>query len=249
MLMTDQLPSPAPFRFPSAGVHLVGEFYAGGEGMLPTAMFIHGLPGHEKNRDIAQALQSRGWHAIVWSPRGAWGSDGDYTIAGIPADLAALLAFLRAEAWPIDWAHVALVGYSLGAASAVQFAHAHPPAAAALVLLAPVVDFLEGSPPLDYAAEMAEMLSGTTAAGLQRDWMQQAWSGNPVDLISDLHTPTLVVYGDADDRISGESLQAFVDAAAHAQLVLLPGADHHFAGQRQALAQAVATWLAETLPT
>ena len=49
------------FQFTSGGVQLGGQFYRSDRpGRRPTCIFIHGIPGSEKNLDIAGALVRRG---------------------------------------------------------------------------------------------------------------------------------------------------------------------------------------------
>jgi pimeloyl-ACP methyl ester carboxylesterase len=78
----------------------------------------HGLPGNEKNLDLAQALRRRGWNAITFNYRGSWGSPGTFRFAQNPQDLHAVLAYLRdpaqAKALGIDPARLAVVGHSMG---------------------------------------------------------------------------------------------------------------------------------------
>ena len=62
----------------SAGSKLLGALYcAAGAGPHPTALVLHGIPGLEKNTDIAYALRDAGWNALVFHYRGCWGSEGD----------------------------------------------------------------------------------------------------------------------------------------------------------------------------
>jgi len=49
--------------FHSQGCMLLGGFYRGaGVGPRPTALLLHGVPGVEKNLDIAYALRDAGWN-------------------------------------------------------------------------------------------------------------------------------------------------------------------------------------------
>lgn len=241
-------PGVEAFVFPSQGDVLVGTFYAaGGNVPRPTCIFTHGLPGAEKNYDIAYALRDRGWNAVIWSPRGSWGSDGAYSLNGIGDDLLALIAFLRAGTRPIDWDRLVLLGYSLGGATTVQVAHGHPGLARALVLIAPLNDFLETSPSAEAVEASLPFLRGATLAGLQKEWMQQAWSSNPVDLIASVSIPTLVVHGDADAVVPLYTSEALAEAGPSCQLMQLAGADHEFNAHRSLLVRAVVEWLNETI--
>jgi uncharacterized protein len=105
------------FHIPSGEVEINGVGYlAAGAGLHPTVVICHGLPGNEKNLDLAQALRRRGWNAITFNYRGSWGSPGTYRFSQNPEDARAVLAFLRANAtrYGIDTKRMALVGHSMG---------------------------------------------------------------------------------------------------------------------------------------
>lgn len=106
-------------HIPSGGVEINGVAYlASGAGPHPTVVVCHGLPGNEKNLDLAQALRRRGWNAITFNYRGSWGSPGTYRFGQNPEDARAVLAFLRVPAnatrLGIDTRHMAMVGHSMG---------------------------------------------------------------------------------------------------------------------------------------
>ena len=62
-------------HIPSGGVTINGVAYlASGRGAHPTFVFFHGLPGNEKNLDLAQAVRRAGWHAITVNYRASWGT-------------------------------------------------------------------------------------------------------------------------------------------------------------------------------
>lgn len=106
-------------HIPSGGVEINGVAYlAAGAGVHPTVVICHGLPGNEKNMDLAQAVRRAGWNAITFNYRGSWGSPGRYRFAQNPEDAKAVLAFLRdpktAAKFGIDPARLVIVGHSMG---------------------------------------------------------------------------------------------------------------------------------------
>lgn len=106
-------------HIPSGGVAINGVAYlAAGAGPHPTVVVCHGLPGNEKNLDLAQALRRRGWNAITFNYRGSWGSPGQFRFGQNPQDARAVLAFLRdpanAARLGVDTARMAMVGHSMG---------------------------------------------------------------------------------------------------------------------------------------
>src|SRR4051794_2336893 len=111
---------------PSAGVGLNALlFQAAGAGPHPTVILMHGLPGNERNLDLAQAIRRCGWDVLTFTYRGAWGSPGDFSIANSMDDTAAALAFARspdATRLGIDPRHIVLAGHSMGGATAFMTA-------------------------------------------------------------------------------------------------------------------------------
>src|SRR5690349_5824361 len=83
-------------HIPSHGVLINGIIYTPpGAGPHPTLVICHGLPGNEKNLDLAQAVRRAGWNAVTFNYRGSWGSPGSFRFAQNLEDAAAVLAFLR----------------------------------------------------------------------------------------------------------------------------------------------------------
>lgn len=124
-IYTDPVSDPAnPARMevlhiPSGNVEINSVAYlAAGAGPHPTVIICHGLPGNEKNLDLAQAVRRAGWNAITFNYRGSWGSPGNYRFAQNPEDAKAVLAFLRdpknAAKYGIDTKRIAIVGHSMG---------------------------------------------------------------------------------------------------------------------------------------
>jgi len=93
-------------------------FLAAGAGPHPTMLLLHGLPGNERNLDLAQAVRRAGWNVLTFTYRGAWGSEGDFTIANAIEDTAAAMAFLRSpeaiREYGIDPTRLVIAGHSMG---------------------------------------------------------------------------------------------------------------------------------------
>lgn len=90
-------------------------YTAAGEGLHPTVLLLHGIPGWERNLDLAQALRRAGFHALVFHYSGSWGSDGTYSLAHDLEDAETALDFiLRDETFGFDKDRVFAVGHSLG---------------------------------------------------------------------------------------------------------------------------------------
>lgn len=124
-IYTDPAPDPAHpaamevVHIPSGGVEINGVVYiASGAGPHPTVILCHGLPGNEKNLDLAQAMRRAGWTVVTFNYRGSWGSPGDYRFAQNLEDADAVLAFARDPAnavkLRIDPKRLVVIGHSMG---------------------------------------------------------------------------------------------------------------------------------------
>ncbi|MCB0461153.1 MAG: alpha/beta fold hydrolase [Flavobacteriaceae bacterium] len=83
-----------------------------------TVILLHGLPGHERNLDIAQELRRNGKNVIFFNYRGAWGSQGDFLYTQCIEDVGKILDFLskpeNAETYKIKPDAFVLFGHSMG---------------------------------------------------------------------------------------------------------------------------------------
>lgn len=232
-------------------------FVASGKGPHPTVILMHGLPGNERNLDLAQAIRRAGWDVLTFTYRGAWGSPGDFSISNSMEDTAAALDFARSAAgakFGIDPRHIVLAGHSMGGATAAVTA-ASATGLDGLILIDPW-----------------NPTGGTSKGATTRDQLVKAFD----DFGNSLHgaTPETV----ADDAIANRSKWDLVQAARHfrALPVLMLTArygigdrdrpvtaamksaganvtaiqmdtDHSFSDHRVALSKAVVDWL-QALP-
>ena len=124
-------PSPDPayppvlheLLIPSHDVMLSGIMLgANGAGPHPTVLLLHGFPGNEKNLDLAQSLRRAGYNVLFFHYRGAWGSQGDYTVGGQSGDVAAVLDYIRenADRLRADIEQLSVIGHSLGGFTALR---------------------------------------------------------------------------------------------------------------------------------
>jgi len=95
---------------------------ANGKGPHPTVVLLHGFPGNEKNLDLAQSMRRAGYNVLFFHYRGAWGSQGDYTMDGQASDVAAVLDYLRlkADTLRVDTQEMSIIGHSLGGFTALR---------------------------------------------------------------------------------------------------------------------------------
>jgi pimeloyl-ACP methyl ester carboxylesterase len=248
---------------PSGGVGMNALFLlASGAGPKPTLVLMHGLPGNERNLDLAQAVRRAGWNVLTFTYRGAWGSPGRFSIAGAQEDAAAAIAYLHrpdvAAKYNVDPARIVIGGHSMGGFATARYAAAHDDVMAVLLLDAwhPEED---GRAFRGNAAKRAEFVAGiddlgnslvgADAESLAREVEQGGADWDLLKLAPKLATrPLLTVWADRGGL--AESNKALADAIQAAGAKQLTTAhfptDHPFSDHRIALSRTVVAWL-ETL--
>ncbi|MEP0545712.1 MAG: alpha/beta fold hydrolase [Rhodothermales bacterium] len=250
------------FTFESGGHRLLGCIYvADGPGPHPTALLLHGCPGNERNFDLAHALRRAGFNVALFHYRGAWGSDGTFSIAGAVADVPAALAFLRDEAHAaalrIDPDRIVPVGHSMGGFVALMAAASDDrvPAVAGLAafnfglharLMHRVPDIRART--LNELAPLMPPLQGATAEWLVEEMAARRADWNLLDRVPALRDrPVLLVAAERDETAipllhHRPLVDAFGPDAAGLTTTTLDD-DHLFSSTRIALARTVAAWL------
>ena len=251
-----------PVQIPSHEALLNGFVYvAAGEGPHPVVLLLHGLPGYERNLDLAQDLRRAGWDVLYFDYRGSWGSPGTFSLSRCIEDAAAAIAYLRrpsiAKGLRADSSRIVLVGHSTGGFVAVEAASEDSEIAA--VVLISAVD-LGGLVPQNlpqntnklvkalsegYASQGLAPLSGCTPEGLARETVAHARQWSFVAKASALTAKQLLIVTSDDGFAPGsDALAAALHAAGDRQTVTLHlSTDHSYSDKRIALAKAVLHWL------
>lgn len=242
----------AVLHIPSGGVKINGVAYvASGAGPHPTVVLLHGLPGNEKNLDLAQAIRRDGWNVVTFNYRGSWGSPGVFRFAQNLEDADAVLAYARDSATGlalgIEPRCVVMMGHSMGGWVTVTTAARHPELAGLVTISAGDMAGLAAAPQAVRVREMAdnmESLAGVTAESMAQDVTNMArypMSGAAGGLVN---TPYLALT--SDDGLAGntDALVRAIRAAGGTQVTSLHVAtDHSWSDHRVALEAAVLGWL------
>ncbi len=245
-------------HIPSGGVKINGIAYlAAGAGRHPTMVLFVGLPGNEKNLDIAQAVRRAGWNAVSFFYRGSWGSPGVYSFSHCLEDARAVLAYLRAgpqaASLGIDTSRMVLLGHSMGGWVAAETA-AHDHHLAGLVLIsAGDMGYFGSKLPyprlVKLTADNMESLAGVTAEQLAREAQAHASRWQFGRLYGQLaHMPLIVITSDPLTAPANDALIAALRARGDEDLTAIHmSTDHSYSDHRIALQSAVINWL-QTLP-
>ena len=238
-------------HIPSGGVEINGVAYlAAGKGPHPTLVLMHGLPGNEKNLDLAQAVRRAGWNAVTFNYRGSWGSPGNFRFANTLDDGRAVLAYLRSDAagkLRIDPRRIVVGGHSMGGWVAAMTA-AQDAALAGTILISAAnmgSDFGETrEQALKGMAESMESLAATSPTimvdELAQDRARFDWSANAAGLAK---LPMLVMSSDDGLAPMTDALASKIRGASGSVTKVHVATDHSWSDQRIRLQHEVIRWL------
>jgi len=243
-------------HIPSGGVEINGVAYlAGGAGPHPTLVLLHGLPGNEKNLDLAQAVRRAGWNVVTFNYRGSWGSPGTYSFEGNLADARAVLAFARGPAnaarLQIDTRKLVLAGHSMGGWVTALTAAQDPGLAGAVLISAADMGgrgATAAARPVVVKSMSTELesLAGTSAEKMADEIIgfSPRLSFNAAVAKGLAGKPLLVLTSDDGLAPNAEKLVKAIQADGGRQVTLRHEAtDHSWSGKRVALEAAVIGWL------
>ena len=251
-------------QIPSHGAGLNALVYvAAGAGPHPAVVLLHGLPGYERNLDLAQDMRRAGWDVLYFDYRGSWGTPGDFSFAHGIEDTAAALAYLRqpgvAGKLRLDPHRIVLIGHSMGGFMAVEAA-AGDPAIKAFATISAVdlggrMQSLRATQGEHGAIARASAalagqsmvpLAGCTPEGLARELLRHA-AGWSFQARAGALKDRRVLVVTSDDGMAAEN-DAFVAALRKAGDTRVSTAhlptDHVYSDQRLELSKKVLAWLA-----
>ncbi|HEY2465573.1 MAG TPA: alpha/beta fold hydrolase [Steroidobacteraceae bacterium] len=240
-------------HIPSHGMLINGLLYSpAGAGPHPTLVICHGLPGNEKNLDLAQAVRRAGWNAVTFNYRGSWGSPGSFKFAQNPQDADAVLAYLRDPSnvarLGIDAKRIAIAGHSMGGwVVAHTAAHDHALSGAILISMADM-GLVAGRPRAQAVAAMAddmETLADVTAESMVDELAAHAKEFVVTGTAAGLaQIPVLAIT--ANDHLASQTdaLVAAIKAKGGTRVATAHlDTDHSYSDRRIALESIVITWL------
>jgi pimeloyl-ACP methyl ester carboxylesterase len=245
-------------HIPSHGVLINGLVYSpAGAGLHPTLVICHGLPGNEKNLDLAQAVRRAGWNAVTFNYRGSWGSPGAFRFAQTLQDADAVLAYLRdpanAAKLGVDPKRIAMAGHSMGGwVTAHTAAHDHALMGAILISMADM-GLDGGKPPAKLVADMAddmETLADVTAQSMADELRTHSkeflLEGTAAGLAQ---IPVLALTANDHLAADADRLVGAIKAKGGAKVTTIHmDTDHAWSDHRIALESAVITWLTGLTP-
>lgn len=243
----------AVVKIPTGGLFVNGVvFVPPGAGPHPTAILMHGLPGNEKNLDLAQILRRAGWTVVTFNYRGSWGSPGQFRFANVLDDAKAALAFARdpANAGPlqIDPARIVIAGHSMGGWATLQTASQTKGLMGVIGISAADMGARSGAARPGLVTMMngnMESLAGVTSEQMADEIIAKGGDWTFAKTAPGLAAAPLLLTS-SDDGLGPAStaLAATVRQAGGKVDEVHIATDHSYSGKRVALASAILTWLA-----
>ncbi len=227
--------------FTNEGSKLLGTLFFACQGEArPTAIVMHGIPGIEKHYDLAHAMRDSGINAVIFHYRGCWGSEGDYTMAGLPSDVHAAIDHLSSGLYAeVEPDRFLLLGHSLGGWASIMAGKNERIVGVAALSAVVVPD------ELPFTIELAAQNFTPWLQGITPEDFVRQWSMLPATLeaVKSLEKPLLVAHGAKDEVIPLEHGQRLYDAAPEPkELRIHPEADHAFLNHRPWFQETVVAW-------
>lgn len=246
----------AVIKIPTDGLAINGVVMVpAGAGPHPTVILMHGLPGNEKNLDLAQTLRRAGWTVVTFNYRGSWGSPGEFRFAHVLEDAQAALAFARdpanVAALQIDPAKIVLAGHSMGGWATLNTAAKTKGLMGVIGISAADMGARGGGGAAGRPA-LVKMMSGNmeSLAGVTPELMADeliakgagwTFAGAAPGLAA---APLLLTESDDGLGPASQALAAAVRKAGGKVEEIHIATDHSYSGKRVALSATVLNWLA-----
>ncbi|MGA3090095.1 MAG: alpha/beta hydrolase [Terriglobales bacterium] len=240
-------------HIPSHGQLINGVAYRpSGPGPFPTLVICHGLPGNEKNLDLAQAVRRAGRNAVTFNYRGSWGSPGAYRFTQNLEDADSVLAYLRdpanAARLGIDSKRIAMAGHSMGGWVTVHTAAHDHALIGAILISAADMGWLARKPRETVVAEMAdnqESLAGVTAESMADEVTANAKAFEFAKAVPGLSQIPLLVLSAQDglSPVTDALVKAVVAQGNQNVKAIHIATDHGWSDHRIFLESTVIDWL------
>lgn len=241
-------------HIPVAGKRINGLAYlAQGKGSHPTVLLLHGLPGNEKNLDLAQAIRRAGWNVITFNYRGSWGSPGEFRFAQVPEDADSVIAFLEdtanARSLNIDTHRMVMGGHSMGGWATVLTASHHPELIGAFLISG--VDMgakykMTREALVAFMSDNMESLAGVTAESMADEIFADGsrWQFDDARASGLSRIPLLALTSDDGRAPQVDALVKLIRSHEGARVTAMHQAtDHSWNDSRIALESDVISWL------
>ena len=237
------------------GISVSGRLYLpDGNSRHPAVCVCHGIPsGKPSDSDdggyqlLAERICQEGFAVLIFNFRGAGDSGGNLDMLGWTRDLTAAIDYL----WDlpgVDRSHLALLGFSGGAAVSVYVAARDKRVASVAACACPAEFsfFNDASEPqqiVDYFRSIGTIRDADFPRSAE-EWFNGFSLVSPIKYVDGITPrPLLLVHGNKDETVNiSHAHRLYEKAGEPKQLVIIEGAGHRLRQDNQAVA-AVLDWL------
>ena len=262
----DILSSYGALDFVSHGSHIYGQIMWPEQTFdtpRPCVIMFHGYPGTARHDDMLHALVRIGCVTVSPHFRGAWGSQGKYTITNCIEDALALSEYVHGkefcDRYNVDPDRIYIMGHSMGGNTSIHAAN-HLPFLRGIILLAPFDPtyfvrndrmedqhfVLQDGYPLNYDGVDAMCMN------IEKN-LEMLIFENDLELMAKEGRNVLCIVGDADIIAPPQDMVAPIwdrictDAHPGIRPLLVLHTDHDLFGQRITATEAIAEFICETV--
>ena len=233
---------------------IAGQLYLSGwQASYPTVCVCHGIPAHSPDPSdrgyplLAERICHQGFGVFIFNFRGTGASGGNLDILGWTRDLRVAIDYLCTLP-EVDRAHLALLGFSGGAAVSLYVA-AQDKRVSSIVACACPAEFTG----LAGGNEPQSIIDHFRSIGAIRDkdfphsieeWLNGFKLVSPIKYVAEIAPrPLLLIHGSQDEVVDVSHAHRLYDKAGEPkQLVIVDGAEHRLRHNERAIA-IVISWL------
>ena len=237
------------------GMKIAGQLYLPGEGdqpPYPAVCVCHGIPAHLPDPSdrgyplLAERICQEGFAVLIFNFRGTGASGGNLDILGWTRDLKAVLDYL----WvlpEVDKSHLALMGFSGGAAVSVSVASQDKRVSYIVACACPArFTFSEVDEPqtvIEHFRSLGAIRDEAFPPSVP-EWFNGFREVSPVRYVAQIAPrPLLLVHGSQDDVVPvTQAHEIYARAGEPKHLVIVDGAGHRLRQDDRAMAVAI-DWL------
>lgn len=251
ILHIDQTETPqaktTPFIFVSENDSLIGRIMiAAGSNKKPTVIFLHGMPGIEKNEDIGQALRRAGYNAAFFSYSGTWGNQGVFSYKKSLKNIEALNAHLikNAKHYKIDCENIFLCGFSMGADIAIFHAH-EASNISGVISIAPwsakaALQSKSAKDLTSYKSNLGKQLGMKIGSGEAFVTEIINYEKTINEYLSSSNVPIIHIF---ENKSTKDEFQENCPTANPNSMLIMDASDHSFSNKRILLTEIIFNWL------
>lgn len=215
--------------------------FAAGKEKKETVLLLHGLPGNERNLDLAQELRRDGRNVIFFNYRGAWGSQGEFMYSNCIEDVTKVIDYFstteNSDKYRIKTDSYILFGHSLGGGIAL-LSGAKDKRVKKIAIYSPFNVNTASKETLEWAKNYVNglFMLNVDSEKFIKELNDNQVSYNPLNFKNELSEKSLLIL-DENDRN-----KEWIEQIENVEYILMK-TDHSFSDKRLELIEKVIEWI------